>query len=291
MKRIANFLVFSLVLLLALPLAAVGGAAEQVAPTVGFFENTDGSGWAYGAPIPSSESTASFENDALSSVFIPDFSTVVVLYGDIDFGGASITLTGVGLHDLEALGFNDEVSSYEITSKGVFAGFYENVDGTGWAVERAVPFSEATAYFADNELSSVLISDLKTIVVLYEDADFGGRSLTLSRPGLHDLEALGFNDITSSYKVFQKDPFVGFYENVDGSGWAVEVGIPYEESTTYFADNELSSVLISDGNAVVVLYEDADFGGASVTIEGEGLHNLEALGFNDVVSSYQVLPK
>ena len=84
---------------------------EHISPDFG--------GWSYGVPTGSVSSSPlpPFPNDALSAVTITDPNVVVVLYENIDFGGASLTLDTVGLHDLEALDFNDIVSSLEIRSK------------------------------------------------------------------------------------------------------------------------------------------------------------------------------
>ncbi len=174
--------------------------------------------------------------------------------------------------------------------------FYEHAVGNGMSFETTVPSSGATIPDVDNLVSNVFIGRDDIVVTLYEEPDFGGRSVTFEGAGLHNIYELGFNDLASSYEVAWKEDMapVTFYEHVDGTGWAYTPGYHETETgeTLAFPNDEMSSVMINDPNTVVVLYENfTAFEGATLTLDTVGLHDLEALGFNDIVSAYEIRAK
>ena len=136
------------------------------------------------------------------------------------------------------------------------------------------------------------------MVTLYDEPDLAGNSVVLESKGLHNLVERGFNDKASSYEVTFKavpDSVVTFHEHIspDFGGWSygVTAGAASSSPLPPFPNDALSAVVISDPNVVVVLYEHIDFGGTTLTLDTVGLHDLEALGFNDIVSSLEIRSK
>lgn len=152
-------------------------------------------------------------NDRISSVQIIGNASVVV-YRDSRFRGQSARFDG-DVRNLKREGWNDLVSSIRVT--GSFGGgirppwdqnaglpregacFYTeaNFRGQQFCVERGNSFRRLPPGFNDR-VSSIRIR--RSTVVIFEDADFDGRSAQFSRD-IRDLRGR-FNDRLSSVRVY-----------------------------------------------------------------------------------------
>lgn len=195
--------------------------------------------------------------------------------------------------------FAQEVTQADTGSEAPLI-IYEHTIGRGLTQEFALQDIPSSGNFTDvdNLASNVFIGNENIVVTLYDGPDLTGDSIVLETKGLHNLVELGFNDKASSYEaIFRAAPDSGvtFHEHIhpDFGGWSYGVLAGFSASApwTPFPNDGLSAVVISNPDVVVVLYEDVDFGGLSLTLDTEGLHDLEALGFNDIVSSFEVRGK
>lgn len=169
---------------------------------------------------------------------------------------------------------------------------YEHGVGVGKTIEPVVP-SSAASVALDESISNVFIGRDDIVVVLYEHKDFGGKKVVLDKKGMNTMPDFGFNDKTSSYEVYFKPGAkkVTLYEHTLAGGWNFEADVPSTADVSMDHNDLISSVLVPDANTVVVLFEHITSGGRSLTLDKPGLFDLEALKFNDIVSSYEIRTK
>ena len=209
MKRSVQLFVLSLMAVLLVSATALAADVKQAdtgseAPVI-LYEHGIGVGKTIEPAIPSSVTNVDLD-DSVSNVFIGRDDIVVVLYEHKDFGGKKVVLDKAGMHTMPDFGFNDKTSSYEVYLKpGAKVSFFEHFDGSGLSFEADNPSSGDFPLDKNDLISSVLIGDDKTVVVLREHiTGIDGRSLTLDSPGLHDLMKYDFNDIASSFEIKAK---------------------------------------------------------------------------------------
>ncbi|WP_102798544.1 hypothetical protein [Bowmanella denitrificans] len=128
-------------------------------------------------------------------------------------------------------------------------------------------------------------------VLLARDHTYKGAWTFLSNSA-PDLRPLGWNDVVSSWAVFDdtwgcNDASIAkLYYDANGGGGKVPVipNVPNND-LNYFND-KASSVYIPVGMSVT-LFEHGGFSGSSITLQGTGsIINLGPLGWNDKVTSF-----
>lgn len=233
-------------------------------------------------------------NDKISSVRV--FGGVrVVVFEHGNFEGAGRTITG----DVPNLGdWNDRISSFQASGARQYQGRYGGQHGAVGSASQASPgvcffmdanyggesycvsAGESQAYLGDHfndKVSSIRVFG-GVQVVLYEDENFRGASLTIAgdMPGLGD-----WNDKVSSFQVLGRqgqaryggqygtvgsgnEPLVGACFYVDrqfqGARFCVNTGEGLETVGSRFND-QISSIRVF-GGAQVVVYENERFSGS-----------------------------
>jgi len=229
-----------------------------------------------------------FDN-VTSSLVVSDTGDigVVIVYQERDFDGSSQGLLPGGYDVGQLTVGNDAISSLRIPG--------------GWAVTlfekggfggRSKTFTTDTPYVGDdfdNITSSLVVRDPgdPSVVVVYQDREFHGRSQALPR-GRYNLRPL-WNDAISSLHV-PTGWTVALYENLD----LHENPNLRGRSKTFIADapyvgddfeNVTSSLVVSD-IGIVIIYQERDFGGRSHALP-PGDYILDA-SWNDTISSLRV---
>jgi len=184
--------------------------------------------------------------------------------------------------------------------------FYEHINGQGWAVARAADCyvsSFENMGFSNDQLSCIQINNSSITVELYWDTNYQGQCLKFTTMGTYNLTDYNFNDVCSSYKIYQSvsgsgtsstDSNVIFCGDRDGNGWNVSKPTGTNASgasSLGFSNDQLSSIRIpavSGGKIYVTIYENDNYSGRNYTFSGEGLYNLEPFGFDNICSSYQI---
>ena len=128
---------------------------------------------------------------------------------------------------------------------------------------------------------------------LYVHSGFRGRSVILF-PG-HYSNVSGFNDEFSSIDVneydaelfpsvrfFQHANFKGYEQRLAGTGQVTDYDFPFVQN------DAISSVKVPEGTKVI-LYKDSRLRGSSLTLEAGDHPSLGVFGFNDKVSSVQII--
>lgn len=164
---------------------------------------------------------------------------------------------------------------------------------------------------ADDEISSIRIYGNASVTV-YQDSAFKGRSRTFTR-NVRDLQDENFNDRITSYRVD-----AGGYSSGDwnsggfggaGNAWGrpqfPRAGVCFFEDRNFNGDyfcsttgtsarrvppgtnNRITSIRVF-GNAEVRVYQDENYRGSSRVFNVDS-RNLRSSGWDDVISSYQVL--
>lgn len=184
--------------------------------------------------------------------------------------------------------------------------FYEHINGQGWAVSRSADCyvsSVENMGFSNDQLSCIKINSSNITVELYWDSNYQGQCLKFTTMGTYNLTDYNFNDVCSSYKIYQNasdsstsstNSNVIFCGDRDGNGWNVSKAAGTNASgasSLGFSNDQLSSIRIpavSNGKIYVAIYENDNYSGRSYTFSGEGLYNLEPFGFDNICSSYQI---
>ncbi|ANI31222.1 exotoxin [Yersinia entomophaga] len=194
-------------------------------------------------------------NDRISSVVIPQGLSVNV-YKDINFSGEKLVIKQNTdfVKDETKIGFNDEISSFEVNST---ACFYESDEFSGSAVCLAA--NESIDLYSNNyhsrknyhilnplndQISSITVPQNMQAVV-YEDDGFQGEYYVLTEDFTYqDLEKLNINNRITSMRVFQNNTFTCDQRCVIKDVMRIPLGKAFGH---YWLDERLSSkeVLIS----------------------------------------------
>jgi len=145
----------------------------------------------------------------------------------------------------------------------------------------------------NDEVSSVEINGTECIL-LSKDHTFKGSWLFISED-IPSLSSVGFNDITSSYVVFDgsngcnESSIALMYYDANGKGGKFPI-VPESNNPTglgYFND-KASSLYVPNGMSVT-LFKHGGLEGSCKKFEGNNaIINLEDYGFNDKTSSFAV---
>lgn len=205
------------------------------------------------------------------------------LCSDAGFRGRCITVDG-NVSNFADLGLNDQISSLRRLGGGN--------DGNAWGN-------------ASNDGDDGGDAD---VAVLYEDANFSGRQITVTE-GVRDLGRWGFNDRVSSVRL-QGGRWQACTD-ADFSGRCVVLSGNVRNMEPLGVNDQISSIRrMHDGghqgwggggggwsgnegnfgerpHDAAVLYADADYRGRQIRIVGEAA-DLSRLGFNDQVSSMRM---
>lgn len=230
--------------------------------------------------------------DALSSVRVPQ-GLQVTLYEHRGFEGQSLLLKQDAAEAyLRSYFFDNITSSIEV----------EQVENavpmvTLYQDDFSGPSNKLTAGNYDHQYLGINNNSLSSIriprgmkVTLYESGGFEGRTLELkSDTNTGSMSANNFDNITSSIKIEEipaSDLVVVVYkDSYSGPSISFTPG-RYNIDALAFGDNQLSSARVPRGMRVI-LYEDANFSGRSVTLEADA--DLTGItSFNDHTSSLVV---
>jgi hypothetical protein len=129
-------------------------------------------------------------------------------------------------------------------------------------------------------------------ITLYKDSNFGGRAVPLTTCGSGNLGVdYNFNDQTSSIVVTSGIWLVYDDANFGGASYVLRPG-EYSSPDQWGGKNDaISSVRPLAGNpgdAVIMLFADADYGGRMVAFT-QSLSNFSTIDFNDTASSAIIL--
>lgn len=236
-------------------------------------------------------------NNELSSIKVPKGFRVTLYDGDA-FEGRSLVVTGDSRASFFVeKNFNNLASSIVvdlIPMALVYEGDYSGVSAR-LAEGRYVGHDFG---IGNDQLSSVRVpAGLR--VTLYEDENFGGRSLTLTNDsGTDVLQKQGFNNETSSVVVeVVKEAAEDIKESVDPvltatiysgdlGGTSARLGIGrYDVESLGIGNDVLSSITIPRG-LQATLYEHGAFAGRTMLLRGEAREDfLVSNNFNDLTSS------
>jgi hypothetical protein len=147
--------------------------------------------------------------DSISSVRVFGASEVTV-FRDPNMRGRSARLID-DARNLKGEGWNDQISSLEVTSGGDYSGYGGNrgrARGRGWGGDR-------TPVWGRNERTP------SEGACFYEDADFRGQSFCVPRGATFRALPRGFNDRISSIRVFGAE--VRIFQDRDFRGRSVEI--------------------------------------------------------------------
>ncbi|MBQ0937306.1 beta/gamma crystallin-related protein [Ideonella paludis] len=236
-----------------------------------------------------------------------DRNAPVVVYEHAGGAGRALNVTG-NMPNLDAVGFNDEISSIEVR-RGQWL-FCEHADFRGKCITLGPGRHSIETYFND-AISSIRMADggnsgwnnnggwstgnVMGAVTIYEHIDSGGRSLAVNGP-MTDLSRNGFNDSVSSVDIRQGS--WQFCSDADFGGRCITLG-PGRHNIDALMNDEISSIRQVAGNggygqggsyggsAAVTLYQHIDFRGSSAQINGAAV-DLSQQGFNDQASSIEV---
>jgi len=246
-----------------------------------------------------------------------------VLFEDAGFRGSRITVSDRE-PDLSRQGFNDRVSSARFNG-----GRWQLCSDAGFR-GRCVTVDDSVGNFADIGLNDQISSlrrlgggegggsgwgdsggdrdDDNDVAVLYEDANFSGRQISVTE-GVRDLSRWGFNDRVSSVRL-QGGRWQACTD-ADFSGRCVVLYGNVKNMEPLGVNDQISSIrrMHDGGNQgwggggggwagdggnfgekphdAAVLYADADYRGRQIRIVGE-VADLSRLGFNDQVSSMRM---
>ena len=122
-----------------------------------------------------------------------------------------------------------------------------------------------------------------TQVVLYDHLAQAGRSVTVPR-ATANLDALGFNNLTASFRQTGQTPQVCFYEdyNYQGASWCSTQAQGNVQAPVL---GKVSSVSMP-ASSQVVLYDQDAYAGAQLALSGDTA-NLAARSFNNRARSYR----
>jgi hypothetical protein len=229
-------------------------------------------------------------DNELSSIQMAD-GLKVTLYELEGFKGKSVVLT----HDtdaasLEAMQFNNVASSMVVEIIPRITLFQDNFSGDAFSFARG--FYDLNSMKLDNDQ----VSSVKVMpglwVLLFEDINYGGRSLLLTEDASTQyLSKFKFNDQASSMIVGSVDdplPQATVYaDDFYGSSQTLTVG-QYTFMEMGIGNNTLSSIQIPSG-IHITLFDGDDFDGRSIKLfKSAGTDLLKKFGFNDVTSSMLV---
>ena len=224
-------------------------------------------------------------DNALSSIKIPT-GLLVTLYDQPNFKGKSLVLRDqdAALRNMD--NFDNVVSSMvvELIPRAII--YHDNFSGVSNGLEPGYYYNSGNLHIGNDELSSVKI--LPGIwVLLFEDNNFSGRSLLLTKDASEDFMAgKEFNNLTSSMVVggtntplpevilFDDDREDAFKKLTPGSYPLLEAG-----------NNMLSSIDIPRG-LKVTLFEDAGYEGRAMEItKSVGTDFMKMHAFDNITSS------
>ena len=210
----------------------------------------------------------------MSQGFNDKASSVIVRRGrwqlctDAEFRGHCLTLGPGAYPSLSRMGMNDQLSSVRDLNGGSFPGWgdsggdavlYEHADFQGRSISVNDSMANLSSQGFNDRASSVVIRSGRW--QLCSDGDFRGQCVTLGPGEYRNLEALQLNDRLSSIRA------AGHHGG--GNGWGNGGG-----QSGYGRDG-------------VTLFEDDNFGGRSVNLQGD-TQDLGRAGFNDRTSSILV---
>lgn len=224
-------------------------------------------------------------DNALSSIKIPS-GLLVTLYDQPNFKGKSLVLREQDASLRNVDNFDNVVSSMmvELIPRAII--YHDNFSGAWNGLEPGYYSNSGNLHIANDKLSSVKI--LPGIwVLLFEDDNFSGRSLLLTKDASQDfLAGKDFNNLTSSMIVgststplpevtlFDDDRESAFKKLTPGSYPLLEAG-----------NNLLSSIEIPRG-LKVTLFEDAGYEGRSMEItKSVGTDFMKMHAFDNITSS------
>lgn len=139
-----------------------------------------------------------------------------VIYKDANYAGTSLKLTS-DTPNFVTLNFNDILSSVKVGPNTVVT-LYRDVDYGG----NTVKVDKDVAYVGDafnDQASSLKISLAPRTAIIYEHANYGGKSLVLTQD-TPSFIPLNFNDILSSLKVGSE---VTLFRDVNYQGPSVKI--------------------------------------------------------------------
>ncbi|WP_299319735.1 beta/gamma crystallin-related protein [uncultured Maribacter sp.] len=265
---------------------------------VTLFQNTNysGSAWQLSAGNYPDISLQGINDNDASSIQI-EIGYTIELYSEKNFEG-DVFIMETNNTNLVAAGFDDRTSSVKIyesivTTDPVIATLFQNINYTGTSWEMgAGEYRDITIQgINNNDASSIQIIE-GYIIELYSEKDFGGDVFILEENG-PNLVSTGFNDQTSSVKIYQSSETTGpavatLFQNTgyNGSSWQLAVGDYPDISLQGINDNDASSVQIEVGY-MIELFSEKDFGGEVFIIEENNI-SLVASGFDDRASSVKV---
>ena len=229
-------------------------------------------------------------NDQLSSIKIPAGFKVTLYEGDA-FEGRTLVLT----QDARAAfladnNFNNVTSSILVEAPPKpqrMVTLY--TDDFGGVTQQIAPgkYSWVQLNLGDNALSSIQIPRGLELTI-YENETFTGRSMTVRSDTRMDFfTGNAFNDIASAFEVREIFPadlaVIVFADRFGGASQSFTPG-RYQLNALTVGDNQISSAKVPQGMRVV-MYEQDNFQGYSVTAEGD-IDLFQS--FNDRVSSLVV---
>lgn len=152
------------------------------------------------------------------------------------------------------------------------------------------PVSSPNTEYND-DLSSVKLPSGVSIT-LYEDANYGGRSVTLAnktnKTETYNLSS-DFNDKMSSYKITSN--YVKLYSNYNGEGEIIKHGASFASVSRMSSHNDSVSSVALPAHTTIVLYDNTNFTGKSEVITNRtnatAVYNVSS-AFNDKTSSYDI---
>ncbi len=212
---------------------------------------------------------------SVSSVKVPE-GYKVTLYEKDNFSGRSLVLThDTGTDYLAKNKFDNITSSLIVETSPVTVPMVTLYKGDYSGTSAKFPigrFDFRDGAYEDNVVSSIRIPR-GLQVTLYESGSFRGRSMVLRKDTEIDFfRENQFEGIATSMVVEdipESELFVTLYEQVN-SGFEEKVGPGrYNAADLRIGDNRITSVKVPKGMRVI-LHEDADFKGRSMTFERDG---------------------